>query len=351
MQAEFLLLYMSHEIKENDTQTGRTMAWHGLTNVVDTVTIDNAFPSQKEGLNHWDVEIGTLRLPSGMDSPFSVLLATDNGQPIGKAFEDSYVPSTVREFWDSIEESLDGTGYIVESAGSIYNRNKIFASVKIDSGFKIGERVFNGFLNFLDSFDKSMAREASYSSVCVVCANTFAFAMADASRLLGRGEGFAARSKHTKNFLAGVETMKVAIAGFAGVQDAFKCALAGLGTIPASEDETRAFFASLICGGEKLSTRGTGIVERLTGLFRSGAGNAGQTWLDVFSAVTDYYSHESAGSNIDKGQSAVMQKQFLSSEFGQGRTQKENALRLMLDHGKRKAAIEAGKIILTSSAQ
>lgn len=60
-------------------------------------------------------------------------------------------------------------------------------------------------------------------------------------------------------------------------------------------------------------------VNRMTELFEEGKGNVGENRADAFSAVTDYYTHESTrngGSNV--------QRQVFSSEYGLGRMAKSD---------------------------
>ena len=74
----------------------------------------------------------------------------------------------------------------------------------------------------------------------------------------------------------------------------------------------------------KLSTRVYNAVnESIFPLFVSGKGNKGENLADVFSAFTDYYTHESAGGD-DK------MKQFVSSEFGNGATKKQEAMKFLI---------------------
>jgi len=56
-------------------------------------------------------------------------------------------------------------------------------------------------------------------------------------------------------------------------------------------------------------------------LFQRGAGNNGETLLDAFSAVTDYYSHESSGGADQPG---FRMKQTISSEFGSASRKKQD---------------------------
>jgi hypothetical protein len=71
--------------------------------------------------------------------------------------------------------------------------------------------------------------------------------------------------------------------------------------------------------GEDLSTRSVNIIERLAYLFAKGKGNKGETALDLFQAVTEYYTHENAGKR-ETGDDPT--KQMESSDFGDGASAK-----------------------------
>ena len=70
-----------------------------------------------------------------------------------------------------------------------------------------------------------------------------------------------------------------------------------------------------------MSSRTFNTVTRLAELFQRGAGNNGETLLDAFSAVTDFYSHESSGGADQPG---FRVKQALSSEFGSASRKKQD---------------------------
>jgi uncharacterized protein (DUF736 family) len=93
----------------------------------------------------------------------------------------------------------------------------------------------------------------------------------------------------------------------------------------------------------------------LTGLFNGGAGNNGETLLDAFSAVTDYYSHESSGGEDQPG---FRTKQYLSSEFGSAAKKKQDFFRTLFkvsndapefDRENFRATVENGKRVLAAA--
>ena len=93
----------------------------------------------------------------------------------------------------------------------------------------------------------------------------------------------------------------------------------------------------------EVSTRRENQVNRLTELFRTGKGNNGRDRSDVFGAVTDYYSHESAGGLENPW------KQFESSEFGSGFTFKDRAFATLQSDDETDRLIKVGDLVLAGS--
>jgi hypothetical protein len=217
--------------------------------------------------------------------------------------------------------------YKIASIGSVCNRTKVFISIELNEGksFKVGDRVFEFNLNALSSHDGSAKAMFMDSSICIVCQNTFNF---NVNQFKGKGakDGIRFAVKHTKN--SGIALVNVA----KGIEDvisnrALFCAeLEELATKKVNEDDAQHFLTGLILPetAEAISTRSANNVETLMGLWKSGPGNVGENRLDLFSAVTDFYTHSHSG----RGNEA----QFVSSEFGGGQKMKDRAFQsLRLD--------------------
>jgi len=303
---------MPAEIKHRDIQAGTEMAWHGQTRVVEKVTFEEAFP----------FEIERRPLLMANDTPlegWSYFHCSDDNAIAGVPVPDTYSAITNARFWEIVNNALGGSGAIVESAGTLMDRTRRFATVRLGidlDEFNVGGRTFKNRLTLLDSIDQSTMLCGINTSVCVVCANTFRLAMSDKS-----GE-FRFQLRHTKNLAPKIENMEKAIDAFCGVTGQFQQALATASEIPVTVEDARALFAGWITGSERgISTRSYNVVGRLTELFKAGAGNRGETLLDAFSAVTDYYSHESSGGS---DQPNFRLKQSLSSEYGSAAAKKQD---------------------------
>lgn len=323
---------MSHEITSIDKQQGTFQAWHGLTEIREDLTVRNNW------LASWDVTARPLFIGDGVATPYSLLTATDDSNiQIGVPFTESYSVISNKMFLDVIEESLVGVdGVKLVSIGSVCGRNRTFASFEIDAAkHKVGDREFKQFWTVLNSFDKSSVFADVFSNVCTVCNNTFRMNLAES----GKGD----RVKHTKNAKRKLLDIPAKINAALGAANEFNKLFAQLEETPVKEDTAERIFAGFLGGGEEMSTRTVNTVDRLVNLFKVGAGNRGETLGDVFSAVTDFYSHESSGGD-DR------MKQWVSSEFGAAADKKAEFLPLIANAGERIKLIQAGKRSLELTA-
>lgn len=288
---------MSHKIEQRDIQAGIFQAWHGLTNVVDEVTRENSMPHEvvespifykKQDVFGQDVYIE--------DPEYKILLASDDWLPVGQPYASSYQPSSIAMFWDVIKKGMGSTPYQIVSAGTVDNRQKIFASLKVTEGFEVAGREFKDYITILDSFDKSTALTAKYLNFCTVCNNTF-MATLNAGAEIGK-------AKHTQMLEVNVARLIDAIDQFAGTSNKFKAMLQRAYEKPCSRDEAKAWAAGI--QGRNMTEATNGLIQkvaRIGELFESGRGNVGQTRLDAFQALTEFETHESSNRKDPSAQS------------------------------------------------
>jgi hypothetical protein len=247
-------------------------------------------------------EFGVPRDVFVQDPELKTLLANDDWQPVGQPYGSSYCPTSIDMFWEVIKQGLGDTPYQIISAGTVDDRQKVFASLKVSDGFRVGDREFTDFITLLDSFDKSTSLQARYSNVCVVCANTFAANMKSGEQI--------GKAKHTKMIELNVQRLIDAIDQFVGTSAYFKNLLQEAHETSCSRDEARAWLTGI--EGRNTDAMSNGLKQktaRMVELFDSGRGNQGRTRLDAFSALTDFHSNESSNR---KGEDA----QYLTSEWG-----------------------------------
>lgn len=335
---------MSHNIQSRDLQTATTNAWHGLTNVVDCVTRENSLP--------WDiVETPILYRVPNEDKPwedgkliehpsYRQLIANDDWLPVGEPYnKDTYTPSSIKMLWEVVKQGMGDTPHEIISAGSVGDRCKTFISLKVSEGFQIGDRKFEDYITLLDSFDRSTSLTCLYSSICVVCQNTYSAAMR-----MGKEVG---KAKHTKMIELNVQRLIDAIDAFAGTSAHFKGLMQEAFETPCSKDEARAWITGI--EGRNADRMTNGMKQktaRMVELFEGGKGNEGRSRLDALSSVTDFYSHESSNRKDADAQ-------YLASEFGAGAQVKTLAVSRFKDdwdkhtrHGS--ILLESDKMALTS---
>jgi hypothetical protein len=283
-------------ITERDKQSAKTQAWHGMTNIVDVVTRENSMPYEiiEAPIAYKTQQLDELGFVKDVyiESPtFKQLIASDDLLPIGDPYSDSYHPGTIEGFWKIIEMGMGDTPYEIISAGTVDDRCKLFASLKVSDGFQVGDRKFNDFITLIDSFDKSTSLQARYSNVCVVCANTF-------SAVMRAGETIG-KAKHTAMIDLNVQRLVNAIDAFVGTSSTFEQMLRRAYETPCSRDEARAWLTGIEGRNtETLSNGSRQKVARMAELFDGGRGNEGRTRLDAFSALTDFHSNESTNRKV-----------------------------------------------------
>ena len=303
---------MAHGITNRDRQQARHMGWHGLTQINKDLNLKDNW------LTQWDIQEVPLQTVDGVEVPFKILAGTDDNQFIGKPYAGTYTPVTNKQFLDMIGDAISGVkGAVIESVGSVCNRGRVFVSVSIKGmdKFKVGNRQFNDYLNFGNGHDQTSAVWANASNICTVCNNTFTIN-------LNEGRDIKIKVKHSKDVALRLENIAEVIDAYAGTQAKFKAEFERLMNEPLKTDTARNLFAGWMIRsnsdeGRDLGPKTLAKVNRLTDLFQIGKGNAGENRADAFSAVTDYYTHESTRNN-----GRNVQRQVFSSEFGLGRMAK-----------------------------
>ena len=328
---------MSHGIGKRDKQQGRHMGWHSLTQIEADLSL------KKNWLTEWDINEQVLEL-NGKEIPFKILTGSDDGEIIGKPYAGTYTPVSNKQFLDMIEEAISGVkGAVVESVGSVNNRGRVFVSISIKGmdKFKVGNREFNDYLNFGNGHDQSCSVWANASNTCTVCNNTF-------TMNLEGDHDVKAKVKHSKDVVARLDNIVEIIDAYAGTQAKFKAEFERLMNEDMKVDQARNLFAGWMIrstGGNQerdLGPKTLVKVNRLTDLFESGKGNTGSNRADAFSAVTDYYTHEST-----RGSGNNVTRQVFSSEYGLGRIAKQNFWNVIRNDKSISSFVTSGKKALS----
>ena len=324
---------MSHKIGEYDRQEGIKQAWHGLTHVRESIEVADNW------LTKWDVSKKPMFNPDGTLSEWTRVTCSDNNLYIGKpVHRDTYSLITNNQFLDIVNDALlSVNGAKIDSVGSVCDRGRVFVSVSIPDlpEFRAAGREFRAYLNFINSHDQSSPFAVNASNVCVVCDNTFRYNLHDTNNKV-----FRAVVKHTKNANDRLQDIDRMIDAYIGTQMRFRHLMNTLDEQPVTPTTARNFFTGLHSPViAEPSTQLLNKVDELQSLFRSGRGNRGQTLADVFSAVTDYYTHQASRSDNPW-------KQIESSEYGYGATMKTNAMEALTDGEEYQKTLFRGQKVL-----
>jgi hypothetical protein len=322
-----------HGITKRDRQEGRHMGWHKLTHLNADLSL------KKNWLTDWDIQEVQLQTAGGTEVPFKILTGTDDNEFIGKPFAGTYTPVSNKQFLDMIADAISGVkGAVVESVGSVCNRGRVFVSVSIKGmdKFNIGNRTFNDFLNFGNGHDQTSAVWANASNICTVCDNTFTMNLAGSQEVK-------IKVKHSKDVALRLENIAEVIDAYAGTQAKFKAEFERLLNEPMKVDAARNLFAGWMIRsnsveGKDLGPKTLTKVNRVTELFEGGRGNTGSNRADAFSAVTDFYSHESV-----RNSSRNVARQLFSSEYGLGRMAKSDFWNVIRNDDSVKSYVSNGK--------
>jgi phage/plasmid-like protein (TIGR03299 family) len=326
---------MAHQIENRDAQMGTFQAWHGLTDVQQEITFE------KSPLN-WELERRPLFLNTSLDGTSvkfhqDAIVSSDDGLPIGNAVSGSYGIIQNKDLFDTLVSGLEDCNvkFKVASIGSVCDRTKVFISIELNEGktFMVGNRQFDFYLNALSTHDGSGKAMFLDSSICTVCANTFSF---NVNAFNNKTQGIKFAVKHTKN--SGLALVNVS----SGIEDlisnrALFCAeLAEMGHKSVNDSIAEQFLTGFVVPetAQDFSTRSRNNVEEVFNLFKTGAGNSGENRLDLFSALTDYYTHSNSGRG--------MQAQFVSSEFGSGSKMKTRAFSALTSPGEFERMVRRG---------
>lgn len=182
---------MAHEI---DFQTGRaaiayvgTTPWHGLGQVL---TPDQPLEvwQQEAGLD-WTCREAMVRFDRKMvdtngaevvvddvDKSRKVLYRSDTGSVLS-VMSDKYRPVQPKEIIEFYRDLTEQYGFQLETAGSLRDGKRIWALANTHNAFQLrGKDDIKAYLLLATSFDGTMATQARFTSIRVVCNNTLAFA-------------------------------------------------------------------------------------------------------------------------------------------------------------------------------
>lgn len=253
-----------------------------------------------------------------MKADSRVIYRSDTGAELGIASDRYRIvqPAEVMEFFRDLTEE---NGMTMETAGSLEGGKRIWALANTGDEFRLmGQDQVKGYVLLATSFDGSMATQAQFTSVRVVCHNTLTVA----TKSDAKG---AIRIPHSTTFDGHKVKMDMGL-----VHDAWATFQAGaelLATVRVTERDQVDFIIKLMADEaeqrdpESISTRKRNVIaDILARANGKGMGSQyraaqGTAW-GLLNAVTEY---------VDHTQGNAPETRFKSAQFGQGATLKREA--------------------------
>lgn len=296
--------------------TGETWnARHGIIHPVISLA-DATFP-----FNGFEYELKPFPVSS-----FGILRCSDTAHEVGTPLRLSengqaksyyiFNNARLRKFLETLCAGIEKLGVkaVIKTAGTLKDRAWQFTSIELQGldVLNAGGREIRSFLSLLKSFDKSIQFTLVNSTITVCCKNTFKMVHDDT------GAPLYAKVKMTKNAELRIDEVPNIVEAFVSGNNALLAKLKQWHDIGINTTQAEQIFSAWLANpAEPLSVRMFNIIQRLKELHLKGKGNKGETALDAFNAVTEYYTHESAGETDNAN------KQWEASEIGGGAEAKE----------------------------
>jgi hypothetical protein len=321
---------MAHKITSRDTvylanlpELFAGLGWHGLG----TPTVDFTAPNLSKVL--WAHEMA----PAGIQTPNGFVatgeryaVSKDDGLPIGQAVGKNWASPSNLELFELFSEATAGSNYKICSVLTVDGREQFAIDAKGDN-IKAGSRDWAPYVGLHRFFGGKGKLLVKGHGKVMQCGNTtalFVSSVGDAESVIS--------CKQTGAIFAKLPLIKAQIEKQHGVSAMFAAAMAEAESVTVKTETAARAFVGLLTEGKALSTRSVNRSNRLVQLFKSGAGNRGENLADVFNALTDFYTHESAGS-VDSAESKedFLVKQWHASEFGGAATRKSELAEMFFD--------------------
>lgn len=315
---------MGHKISKRDNvflaklkELYDGMGWHKLgkpTEIFDKATLAPTL------FGHEMKQAGIM-LPDGSfyGTGEFYAVAKDDGLPVGKAVGKNWFSPSNEELFDLFTSALEGSDYKICSVLTVENRQQFAIDAHYTGGtLKAGSRDFKPYVGLHRQFGGKGKLCINGHGTVIQCGNTTALFL---SEVMGADDTISA--KNCGNLAGKLPAIKAAIERQHGVSGMFADAMAQAESETVKTEHAALAFVGWLNDGQPLAVKSVNRANRLTELFKTGAGNRGENLADWFNAVTDFATHESAGE--DKA------KQFLSSEFGTARNDKAKLVRDLFD--------------------
>lgn len=291
---------MAHELSVRESGfvemafTGnRSAVWHGLGNeLVEGAPMEDWI--RAAGMDWEALQTPVLykdfagNLVTNPDQ--NQIFRSDNNAPLG-IVGGRYKVIQPREVLEFFEDLVDFDGMQLTTAGVLFGGKRFWAMADTGRSFTVGDNdKIDGKILLTTSVDGTLATQAMFTSVRVVCNNTLRFAVD------GEVKG---RVRVTHRSVFNPTEIKTRMGIFDESWVKFRDGIGVLSEAPVADEAARKFIATLFMDPARdpddQPRTLPGTVENVHQLFLNGAGNNGKTYWDLVNGVTQYIDHGGIG--------------------------------------------------------
>lgn len=301
--------------------------WHGLGQVL-TAAADIDTWKREAGME-WQIKRSPVRYGEGPEQRIfddrHVLFRSDTKAPLGIVSPQYKVvhPGQVLEFFSDL---VGAAGFRLETAGTMFGGARFWGLARVsEDAVVVGQDRVGGYLLLSTSCDGSLATEARFTTVRVVCHNTLSMALGVRAAAGTR----VAISHRTRFDPAAVKArLGVATDQFAEfMQAARHLARKPVRTAVAETAVEALLTREKVVAGDADKVKASPAYQRIMGLFAGaalggGLSSAEGTAWGLVNAVTEYVDHHSRARAVDN--------RLANAWYGRGDTLKTAALEAAL---------------------
>lgn len=300
--------------------------WHNQGTKVDHL-MTSAEALEKSGCD-WEVELHPLTYSWNgetcqMLENFAVV-RQDTGDAIG-CVGSRFEPIQNKHAFAFVDDVCANKLARIEVAGALGRGEKVWVVARVDGEYRIGQSddVIEPYLFFSNGHDGKLALTCMFTSVRVVCQNTFNIAFSDKKNKKAEGKFFSCRHTATvhNRAEAAIKILNLSMERFQKYSEIATL----LSYKQVNSEELKSYFLEVVPDNEtaKKNTRTEGIRNDLEALFVQGEGNQmtgvrGSLWA-AFNAVTQFVDHHRTTRETGTN------SRLASTQFGSGAAMKDHA--------------------------
>ena len=305
---------VSHALTSEEAIKAANMDWNVVTRPVLYTTPDSFIPKE---------------------IPNRVAVVREDTNEVFTVASDRYTPLPNRKAFEFFDSVVGAGQAIYHTAGTINGGKKLWILAKLDGELKVTNNdILHKYILLGSSHDSSMPLSMMFTTVIVVCSNTFSLAL----YMNQKSNGIKFTAKHTPSIstkaVSARQTLDLAEAYFENMM----VGINGLVEHEWSSIDMKRFTYTLFDldvdkSIEEQRKNKAYAADKVIDLFSNGRGNGTNTKWDAFNAVTEYVDYNRpVGHKVETGESnslEVVNKRLNDAWYGSGADLKQRAWDLL----------------------